>query len=483
MNDLAKYSILIIEDEPVSAVVLDRILAENRYRVKRIGQGEDGLKLLEREDFDLVVLDLKLPDMEGAEVLSRIRRQYPLIKVIVITAYASVETAVAVMKTGAFSYLVKPFETDSLLREIERAGKDSRQSRERDLMFNNLALIYRYGKELEGQRELKSVAALSARYLADTAQIRTCVILLLDKAAGGFYLAGSSGLLSDISRLSRKRFQLDPAIRERLFTRKKAVLFPRLKDLPEMLENLSAENPRSLFMFPLHNGENAEGIALFLNPVSTELDDTAVRTIGIITEEIGRCLGNARVYLELKQQYLKTVSSLINAFESKSSFFQGHSEKVSALAVLIAERMELDDEDVELIRYAGLMHDIGKIGVSEQILLKDGELTDDERFELISHCIQSSNIVRKIDREQKAAPIILHHHERYDGGGYPQGLQAEMIPVGARVLAVADGYVAMISERPYRRALSRPQALNELKRCAGTQFDPRIVEVLVNILG
>lgn len=199
---------------------------------------------------------------------------------------------------------------------------------------------------------------------------------------------------------------------------------------------------------------------------------------------------------KIRQSFINAVTALANALEAKDKYTKGHSERVTQIAVAIAEKLCIPPERVEKIRLAGLLHDIGKIGIPETVLNKPGRLTDEE-FELIkSHCEMGQRILSPIIEDNEVLDIVVHHHERYDGTGYPDGLSAEqlspgakivavaeaydaILSQGAKVLAVADAYDAMTSERPYRPAMSHEAACAELKRGKGTQFDPVIVDIFL----
>ncbi|SCE53330.1 HDIG domain-containing protein, partial [Streptomyces sp. Termitarium-T10T-6] len=169
-----------------------------------------------------------------------------------------------------------------------------------------------------------------------------------------------------------------------------------------------------------------------------------------------------------------TIRALVHAVDIKDTYTRGHSERVGRASVLIARELGMDDRRVEGLRFAGILHDIGKLGVPTRVLRKDGPLTPEERRIMELHPEYGHEIVRGIGFLDEARDAILHHHERLDGSGYPYGLSGSRIPEFARVVAVADAFDAMTSTRSYRRARPVPAALAELKRCAGSQFDPRI---------
>ncbi|MGW0768745.1 HD-GYP domain-containing protein [Streptomyces sp. NPDC002676] len=177
-----------------------------------------------------------------------------------------------------------------------------------------------------------------------------------------------------------------------------------------------------------------------------------------------------------------TIRALVQAVDLKDGYTRGHSERVGQASVLIARELGMDDERVEVLRFAGILHDVGKLGVPTRLLRKDGPLTPEERRIIELHPEYGHEMVRGISFLGEARAAILHHHERLDGSGYPYGLAGDQIPECARVVAVADAFDAMTSTRSYRRARSVETAVAELKRCAGAQFDPRMVGALVRAL-
>jgi hypothetical protein len=178
-----------------------------------------------------------------------------------------------------------------------------------------------------------------------------------------------------------------------------------------------------------------------------------------------------------------TIRALVQAVDIKDGYTRGHSERVGQASVMIARELGLDDDRVETLRFAGILHDVGKLGVPTRLLRKDGPLTPEERRVIELHPEYGHEMVRGISFLGEARTAILHHHERLDGSGYPYGLSGGQIPECARVVAVADAFDAMTSTRTYSRARPVPAALRELERCAGAQFDPRMVAALARALG
>lgn len=184
-----------------------------------------------------------------------------------------------------------------------------------------------------------------------------------------------------------------------------------------------------------------------------------------------------KINAQLSKSLLASVQALTHAVEAKDVLTRGHSDRVAGFCLDIAGQMDLPEEQVEGIYMAAKLHDIGKIGISESILLKPAPLDEDEEEIVREHCVIGYKIVEPIPFNWNIAAIILQHHEHYDGSGYPYGLKGEQISLGARILQVADAYDAMICDRPYRKALSRKDALDELHAGAGKQFDPLVIEM------
>lgn len=182
--------------------------------------------------------------------------------------------------------------------------------------------------------------------------------------------------------------------------------------------------------------------------------------------------------LAVFEAYDTTVRAVARAIETKDPYTRGHAERVSRLSEMIGQEYGLAGEDLRLIRYAALLHDVGKLGSSNRVLKKPGKLTAEEYEHMKLHPTLGAEILRKIEWLRPGLIVPLHHHERFDGGGYPDGLRGDEIPVMARLVTVADAFDSMTSTRTYRRALSIEAAMEEIRRCEGTQFDPAAVSAL-----
>ena len=234
-----------------------------------------------------------------------------------------------------------------------------------------------------------------------------------------------------------------------------------------------------LVAIPFYLADRYSGVVVVANRDGgfKEFDDEVLLAIG---DHAGAVLQNSRLHGELRSAYVSTIAALVEAIEAKDPFLRGHSEEVSQYVAAVAEQLGVEGEKREELVFASLLHDVGKIGISERILLKPSALSDEEFSVIQLHSRLGARLVEQVPQLRGMAAAILHHHERWDGDGYPARLKGEEIPLEARIICVADSFSAMTAERPYRGRMSLEDACAELERCAGTQFDPKVVRVFID---
>jgi putative nucleotidyltransferase with HDIG domain len=240
-----------------------------------------------------------------------------------------------------------------------------------------------------------------------------------------------------------------------------------------------AEYAKQLIAVPLQRQDQVLGCLFGLDKVNGDFDSVDSKLLNSIANESAIYLENVQLFADVHGLMMGLLHSLTSAVDAKDAYTCGHSERVALLSRHLAQQMRLAEHDVERIYMAGLLHDVGKIGVPEAVLQKTGKLTQEEFEQMKKHPEIGARILHDIKQIKDIIPGVMHHHERYDGKGYPSGLAGENIPLMGRIICLADCFDAMTSNRTYRKALPLEVALTEIRRCSGTQFDPTLAEVFL----
>ena len=238
----------------------------------------------------------------------------------------------------------------------------------------------------------------------------------------------------------------------------------------------------SLVAVPLVAGGRVTGALAVGTHEQREFSQRETSILSTIAAQIAIAVESATTYRRLESSYLATVSALASAMEANDEYTADHAEIIAKMAIEVGGELGLDDSELRQLRHAGLLHDIGKIGIPDPVLHKGGALSTEEAATMAKHTVIGERILSQVDHLRSVAPLVRAAHERWDGRGYPDGLEGDAIPLASRIVFVCDAFHAMTSDRPYRRALSAAEALEELRAQAGRQFDPRIVEAFARIL-
>jgi HD-GYP domain-containing protein (c-di-GMP phosphodiesterase class II)/CHASE2 domain-containing sensor protein len=238
---------------------------------------------------------------------------------------------------------------------------------------------------------------------------------------------------------------------------------------------------RSLVFLPLKARGRCVGLLCVAKREPRAFDHDVRQYLRTIASQSGLDLDNARLVKKLQRMFVSTLGALVKALETKDAYTRGHSDRVTDYAVQVARQLPLPPAQVETLRLAGSVHDVGKIGMPDIVLNKPGKLTDEEYTAFKTHAQYTGDILEDLDWLQEVRNIAMHHHERWDGRGYPDGLRGEACPLGARILAVTDAYDAMTSDRPYRKGMPAAKAVSIIVEEAGTQLDPSLVETFLHV--
>ncbi len=448
---VARARILVVDDEELIAQLLTGVLRGEGHDAEYVTDGEAALSKLRGRPFDLLVTDLRMPRMDGIRLIEEAKAICPGTDALIMTAFASAETAVDALRQGVSDCLSKPFGVDDIRAAVGKCLDAREQRRTRAEEVETLAASVAEARGDLGRR----VADLSflhdlTRLIADRGTpLSPCLKLIAHHfGADLVLLVGEGGVVArhgeggdrellDLARASHRA-------------------------------GLPREGRGGLLAASLSTG----AVAL-RSPSRTGRED--LRLLSIAARDLALAVENDRLRALQRRSYIGIVATLIEAVEAKDRFNRGHSRRVADLAVRFGQGLGLAERECELLEVAAKLHDIGKIGIPEEILNKPGRLTEQE-FDIIkAHPVIGEQILVPLDFLAETRPIVRHHHERWDGEGYPDRLKADAIPRHAAILAIVDSFDAMTSKRPYRDGLPAGRALEILREGAGTQWDPALV--------
>jgi len=358
-------------------------------------------------------------------------------------------------------------------QNIESTGQELAES------YEEINLLYTIIQSMADVEQPERFVDIACHELLDTLPyewIGTCLAdnrERLKTMAGKFFLAGEVEVSTD-----------------RLCELAKVLLVDAEPNVPVILEPHSRADHaqfrdmgRTVLGHPITSEGRVIGLLLAGNKQGPDMAASSVdmKLLGATASHMAIFLENAALYDDLNGMFIGTLEALTASIDAKDRYTCGHSQRVAYLTQQLAIAIGLDEAVVKRMHIAGLVHDVGKIGVPESVLLKPGRLNDEEFAWIRKHPEMGHRILKDIPQLQDILPGVLYHHERYDGKGYPSGLAGEDIPLVARMIGLADAFDAMSSTRTYRSALCRSQVLNEIERCAGVQFDPKLAPLFVQL--
>jgi putative nucleotidyltransferase with HDIG domain len=467
--------ILIVDDERDITSVLSDVLGDKDYETSTAHDGLDAIAKYKEDPFDLVITDLKMPRMGGLELLKALREFNRDALVIMMTGYATVETAVDALKNGAYDYILKPFKVGALLKVVDRAFEKKRLEEE-NLQLREQITLLKLCEAVSSSLSMDEVLAILVEAVQKEVDADGVELLFRPPRSRSFSRRLAVGKAAEFESIFCETAQIEQTFHTGLSLQRRG------SELKHLLCDGAQDVICSALSVPLMRSGEILGVlsaySLSEKRVFLPREEKALVVLG---DRAATSVENALLYADLENSFRETIQGLALALEAKDSYTHGHSESVTRYCVGIAKQMGLSEVFQNLLRQAGLLHDIGKIGIASNILNKPGRLSSEE-YELIkSHPGTGRRILENISFLKDAIPIVYHHHERMDGNGYPEGLAGDEIPLGARVMQVADTYDAMTSNRAYRQGIGHEAAVAELKRCTGTQFDPECVEAFLGM--
>lgn len=469
--------VLVVDDEKFIRDVLAEFLGMEGYVVRTAEDGAAALAELGRSRYDLIISDLKMPRMGGIELLEEVSRKDPNALTVIMTGFGTVETAIDAMKRGAYDYILKPFKVEEVVHIVQRGLEKQRLSAE-NLRLKEALSLYKVSEAIAASLSLDEVLATVAD--SGLGELKADVLTTwLSDGEGGFFERQS--VRAEGFDAPLKLGRLDPEEMRKHFVAD-SILLEHGARATRFFAEMPEIPPASVVAVPLRMQQGLLGWVAALSFTKTKrFDEGQRKMLSIIGSRAGAAIENARLYEDLRATFRQTIQGLAKAIDKMDRYTAGHSDRVAIYATYLSRRLGLDEGTVEIVRQAALLHDIGKIGCVLN-LNKPGKLSQEEYEVFKKHPSFGRDILEPIRFLNPLVPAVHLHHEMWNGRGYPLGLAGKDIPLLARIIAVADAYDAMTSDRAYRRALPHEIAIAELERCAGVQFDPDIAHLFLEDL-
>ncbi|MGD8563532.1 MAG: response regulator [Desulfarculaceae bacterium] len=491
--------ILLVDDEKnIREALYEYLKAINRHEVVTASNGQEALDHLSQGRFDCAFLDLKMPGMTGVEVLSAIKNIDQTLPVVIMTGYPSLDAAIDTMRQGASDFLVKPFSLQQVKASLERVVREQRLLKEnlrlserlkhqekieklnqelqrRIHQQNTIHQISEATDQLHTSEEIyQGMADLAVRFL----DAQRVAALLLDRSTHQLLIIAVNGFPQEV--VGRTAGILGQGVAGKVAAEGEPMLGSPKMD-PVMDAVLPVQD--NYFCLPIKIRDEVFGVMVAADKHGgAPFKGEDIFIARFLLDKAALNIENIALYESMVNNLHSTLGALVSAMEAKDPYTRRHSRRVTNLSVLTAQRMGLDIDQVESLRFAAYLHDIGKIGVKDYVLLKESRLTEEEYEQIKQHPVIGEAIIKDMDLAESERAIIRHHHERWDGKGYPDGIGGEEIPLLARIVSVADAFDAMTSHRPYRTAKSRVEAVEELMRCSEQQFDGEVVRAFLDML-
>ena len=502
MDSEKKQTILFVDDEESILSVSSEYFQRKGYQTVTASTGAEALEILENETVDCCFTDINMPHMNGLELAERIRSHDNTMPVIVMTGYPSLENAIQTIKNGVVDFLIKPVN----LKQMELCVQRVMQQRK---MFAENVLLK---KEVEGKQRLqklnqellvkikelnilnkimKKFAAISSS--ADVFKRTVDMALGISHAEHTHFYVINEAVQEPVqvsSSASASTKSIDPGASGDVVT-PPAADAKRLSDTL-IMEVVSDQIPLLISEHAGNNGLPAEISSAMIVPLKIRDKVFGVITatvnqgkkrfvekdlyyLSFLAQNAAQAIENLALYENIYENLFATLYAFVKAVEARDLYTRLHSSRVTGLSIVLGKQLGCSKEELDILNFAGHLHDIGKIGIRDDILLKPGRLTEEEFEKIKDHPVIGAKILDQLGLWEKERQIIRAHHERFDGSGYPDGIKHQDIPFLARILSVADVYDAMASDRAYRKKMEDAVIIKIINEGNGTQFDPDVV--------
>lgn len=475
---MAKERVLVVDDEKTILELARRFLTAEGFLVETASQGMQAIKWLEESHFDILLTDIRMPGMSGLELMKVARSLRPEIIMVVITGHGTITTAIESLKVGAMGFVLKPFTRQEIMSAVQNALEKYRLQQE-NMRMKSLMPLFQVSQILMVQTDLNQLLNLIIGLVKREVKVDRVSLMLINERTQKLEVKATAGF--DLLDKAELENAIGKEIAERAVTKKEPILIEKgMEQSPDIKELIAAAKIVSGLSFPILIRKKAIGVLNLskLTPGSP-FGESDLGLVSIICGQAAVAIENARLYRDIKVSYLRTLQALVAAIEIKDQYSKGHSSSVAFYAALMGKELRLSKSELQDLVISGILHDIGKIGSSDDILKKEDRLSESEFEQMKAHPPNAVKILEPIGLSPQILSAILHHHERWDGTGYPKGLSGENIPLYSRIISIADAFDAMTTPRPYQKKVTLLEAKEEIRRNKGSQFDPNLADIFL----
>ncbi|MFQ5824527.1 MAG: HD domain-containing phosphohydrolase [bacterium] len=470
-----KEKVLVVDDESHICKLCYDLLSNAGYSVETISDPIEALNQVSLIPFDLVLTDIKMPQLDGLELVRKLKALSPEIPVVLMTGHATLEVAVQAVQEGASNFVRKPFNVDEILIAIQSAIERKKLLQE-NIRLKTLFNFFKVSEEISFLHEPSKIYSLLLEAAVKETKADRGGIFELDPENEQIFLRYGFNLDGLIEK--EKHFQKYGGLPGKVLRNRSSIIINNWDNSITNFGSIGEEQwSKTAIGVPLKlNGSVNNILCLYKN--KSEFSEADKDGAVILASHASIALENADLVLDLEILFLETMKSLAKTLDERDPYTHGHSKRVAQVAVAIGKNLGLQDDQLEELEWAGNLHDIGKIGIPDSVLFKKGSLTLEEYEIIKTHTEKGFNILKHIKRLSSVVEAVYSHHEWHNGQGYPRGLQKDNIPLAGAIIAVADAFDTIVTDRHYRKRRSYEKAIKILAECAGEQFNPTVVEAL-----
>lgn len=463
-------NVLVVDDEPNVLAVVQEMLEDEEYKLISAYSVAEARSILRRQNINIILTDIFLGDGSGAEIMEASKKIHPESLTIIMTGRPTIQNAIMMMKKGAYDYLAKPFSMEALKLALQRADEKIRLERE-NIKLKEMMSFYKISEAMGSTIELDALLKLILDSTIKEFEADIASLYFLQRNGSDLDLKATVGIKDE----SIRNLVADHSLSSCQKT--VATKCPMIFNDPDLDYTSDDQTIKSSLCQPLMARGKILGALIVIRIKNPHpFSQGQLTGLGLLASKAAAAIESSNLYEDLRETYIATVEALANAIEARDKYTRGHTERVYMLSKILADELGWGEAELGDLKIGGILHDIGKIGVPDSILNKPGRLTDEEIEIMKTHPEKGARMVESIPFLRPALPYIKYHHERHDGKGYPSGLKGDEIPLPGRLLAVVDTIDAVTSDRPYRKGRTLVEAIEEIKRYSGTQFNPEIVE-------